>query len=118
MGWLDTLQRRGEQARGEPEPVRQIVSAPRPQPEIKSVFVETRRPYGPGDTGAGVAVFYSVQDGVLTIRDEGGKPKKTYFLKDGEDPRHAAHRIGRSSLIDADPIGFNRPLNLPPLSIA
>jgi hypothetical protein len=82
------------------------------KPEIKMVWIQTRAPSN-GDPGGCEAGYYCVADGVLTMRDEDGKPTgQTHRLEPGEDPRRIASRLrlrawrkeaGASS-------DFNRPL--------
>lgn len=120
MSWLDGILER----RPAPKPVRAVpvvrpaAAPPRPNPEIKSVFVQTRG-RGGTDAGAGRWVFYSVQDGILTMHDDQGKQVGVHALADGEDPRHMAYRIGREKIFTGDdgPAGFNRSLYYPPQSV-
>jgi hypothetical protein len=54
------------------------------KPEIKMVWVQTRAPRG--DVGGCEAAWYVVEDGVLSMRDEDGKPTgQTHRLEPGED---------------------------------
>jgi hypothetical protein len=48
--------------------------------------------------GAGEAAYYSVDDGILTMRTaEGSKTGRTYRLKPGDDERRVAGRLGRQA---------------------
>jgi hypothetical protein len=61
--------------------------------KVFCVWVQTRAPSG-GDQGGCEAAYYSVADGVLTMRDEDGKPTgQTHRLEPGEDPRKVASRL-------------------------
>jgi hypothetical protein len=98
MGWLDALERRAREATGiaPVAPVRAIQTPTRAKPEVKSVWVQTAAPIGPGDPGAAEPAFYFVSDGVLTLCDEDGKPERqTHELKPDEDPRRIAGRLKR-----------------------
>ena len=94
MSWLDTLRDRGLQAKRVAEP--EVIPRPKaPKPEIRTVYVQTRRPSG-DDPGAVIVGRYSVQDDVVTMCDDDGKPTgKHHHLSAGEDPRQAAWRLTR-----------------------
>jgi hypothetical protein len=63
------------------------VSPRQPKAEIKSLWVQTS-PQGRSDLGRCEAAFYSVADGVLTMRDENGTPTgKNCRLAPGDDER-------------------------------
>jgi hypothetical protein len=121
MGWLDALERRAREATGiapvAPAPARQPAK-PQPDPDIKSVWVQTSAPIGAGDPGAAEPAFYFVSDGVLTLCDEHGKPERqTHQLKPDEDPRRIAGRLKKAALAMTQS-DFNRRLNYQRLSIA
>jgi hypothetical protein len=110
MSWLDTLRERAMQARRLADPASMPAEPRQPKHEIKPVVVQTRFPRFPGDPGGCEIGYYSVSDGVLTMRDE--PFGKGHQLAPNDDP----HRIaGRLTLVawnkangDSD---FTRPLN-------
>jgi hypothetical protein len=117
MGWLDELQR----SLGEPPPL--LASRPpsrprQPKPEIKSVWIQTRQPDNPDDVGAVRAAYYSVTDGVLTMRDEDGnatgEPRE---LLPGDDPRSVAGRLARAAWSNSSS-DFNQRLIYPKTGMA
>jgi len=74
MGWLDALERRARDAVGSVPaaraPARQPAK-PQPKPDIKAVPVQTAAPFG-GSPGAITVGYYSVEEGVVVMRDEAG----------------------------------------------
>ena len=69
------------------------VSPRQPKAEIKSLWVQTS-PQGRSDLGRCEAAFYSVADGVLTMRDENGTPMgKNCRLGLDDDERVIASRL-------------------------
>jgi hypothetical protein len=118
MGWLDALERRARDAVGSvpvaPVPARQPAKPP-PKADIKAVSVQTAAPLG-SSPGAITVGYYSVQDDVVVMHDESGKPTGKR-MPAGEDPRQVAYLITQESW-KADKPDFNRPLNYQPLGIA
>jgi hypothetical protein len=111
MGWLDALERRAREATGIATVVSVSPTPTRAKPEVKSVWVQTAAPIGPGDPGAAEPAFYFVSDGVLTLCDEHGKPERqTHQLKPDEDPRRIAGRLKKAALALTHS-DFNRRLN-------
>jgi hypothetical protein len=87
---------------------------------IKSVIIQLRRPSGhPDDHGLVAIGHYTVEDGVLTMLDDDGKPlrergkiiKRT--LAEGDDPEQVARRITRDIAVRPDPDGFRAPIHYP-----
>jgi hypothetical protein len=123
MTWLDALLDRGREAKTAhaphvtlPKPV--VARAPRPKPEIKTVWMQTRAPRDEGDPGAAEPGFYSVADGVVTMHDENGKPTgQRQELGPNDDPHLIAGRLKRAAWLNTNS-DFNRRLRYPPLSIA
>src|SRR5205085_9769079 len=115
MGWLDAWERRAREAvRSEPAPA--LMPAPiapeRPKPKRECVWVMTRSPRGPGDAGEALCGFYSVADGVVTMRDENGKAlgKSQAALGPNDDARQIAGRLVRAAwLSQSGESNFNRP---------
>jgi hypothetical protein len=83
-----------------------------PAAEIKSMWIQTRAP-GTEDFGEVAACFYSVSDGVLTMRDENGKPTgKEHRLGPGDDAKQIAGRLALQAIQSArGQTDFNRPLD-------
>ncbi len=84
--------------------------------EIKFVYSQTAQPRN-GDAGSCVVGYYFVEDGVLRICDESGRPTgKVHRLQDGDDPRVIASRLTlaawRATAGNSD---FNRTLEHPPM---
>jgi hypothetical protein len=106
MGWL-------ENAFGiEPEPV--AAPATRQAPEIKSMYVAVRHQSdAPGDLGETVVAHYIVDDGVLTMCSEDGKPLdgQSHTLAPGENPRAVASRLRRQAWLRESGSDFNRPIH-------
>jgi hypothetical protein len=99
-------------------PVRKPPAPTRAKPEVKSVWVQTAGPIGPGDPGAAEPAFYFVSDGVLNLCDDDGKPTRhTHQLKPSDDPCRIAGRLKRAALALTHS-DFNRRLNYQPLGIA
>lgn len=87
-----------------------IRDARKPKPEIKSLWFQTSSPRD-GDLGRVEAAYYSVADGVLTMRGENGKPTgKTYRLEPGDDERATAGRLAKQAWASGKS-DFNRPLH-------
>jgi len=123
MGWLDSLERRAREAIGghdTPAPAPKVQRAPRPKPEIKSVWVQTRAPRDEIDPGGAEPGFYSVADGVLTMHDENGKPTgQTQQLGPNDDPHRIAGRLKLAAWTKATgESNFNRRIHYRPLGIA
>jgi hypothetical protein len=123
MSWLDAILTRTKEASSPAPAVPVVVSEvaiPTSKPEIKLVWFQTGYPFGPGDTGSAEAAYYSVADGLLTMRDEAGKPTGTTYRLGKEDPRNVARRLGRDAWNKAHGAmsDFNRPNHYQPLGIA
>ena len=117
MNWLEAIERRAREAVGIPDA--KLERSPRPvhvdipEPEIKTVWVQTRAPTGEGDPGGAEVGFYSVLDGVLTMHQEDGSPTgQKQRLGEGDDPHQVAGRLKKAwtKAIESD---FNRRLNYP-----
>lgn len=122
MGWLDQLRQAagGVAKQDDALPVVVVPQAPRPKPQVNYVFAQVRpqRPNDPGEVEIG---YFTVQDGVLTMTDEHGRPiegkgDKGYSrtLSVGDNERVIAHRLALK--IRADRSGsnyFNRKLIYP-----
>ena len=121
MGWLDALERRGREAIGaEPKPKPAAVShTPRLIPKLEYVWIQTAPPRD-GDAGAAAMGCYTVEDGVLTMRDESGKSLGTHHtLVEGDNPKMIAGRLRRAAWLSASgESNFNRPLNYPRVGVA
>jgi hypothetical protein len=71
----------------------------------------------PDDPGAAEPVFYFVEDGILSMCDENGKPTgKGTALGPDNDPRRVAGRLKLAALNERP--DFNRRLNYQPLGVA
>ena len=82
-------------------------------PDLKSVLFQTRAPSSETDPGSCEVAYYTVDAGVLTIRNaDGSKTGKTYRLQPGDDERRVAGRLGRQAW-ERTPgrSDFNRPLH-------
>jgi len=115
MSWLDNLLDRGNEAKRLADPVAaRAVEWPaivkrQPKSEIKTVCPQTRAPRN-GDAGECAIGYYSVSDGVLTMRDKDGKPiGKGYRLGPGDNERVIACRLTIEAWRKITP-DFNRPL--------
>jgi hypothetical protein len=113
MNWLDNLLDRGMEAKRAADPVAgpPAIAKPRePEPEIKTVCPQTRAPQRAGDPGECTIGYYSVSDGVVTMRDESGKATgKEYRLAPGDNERIIASRLTVEAWRKITP-DFNRPL--------
>jgi hypothetical protein len=79
--------------------------------------VQTAAPFG-GRPGAITVGYYSVQDDVVVMRDEDGKPTgKRQQLAPREDPRQVAYRLTREAW-KARASDFWRALNYPRSGLA
>jgi hypothetical protein len=76
----------------------------------QKVATHTKRPLEGGQLEAG---YYSVADGVATMRDENGKPTgKEWRLGPGDDARQIASRLARQAWEKrVGTSDFNRPLD-------
>jgi hypothetical protein len=64
----------------------------------------------------GRAVFYVVEEGVVTLCEENGKPTgKTMRLGEGDEPRRIAAMLKRSTMEQSD---FNRAIHYGPSGIS
>ena len=114
MSWLDALERRAREAMGIAvhAPKVQAPTRPRVKADIMTVPVQTAAPFG-SSPGAITVGYYSVQDEVVVMHDQDGKPTgKREQLAAGQDPRQVAWRLTRESWQAKTP-DFNRPLNYP-----
>lgn len=122
MSWLDTLRDRGLQAKREAEPAPSTPTVRRKAPiELRSVIVQTSYAHPDrGDPGAVEVGYYSVADGVLTMRDERGKALgKGQTLGPNDDPHVIAGRFVRAKWRASMGEGnFNRRLSHRPLRLA
>src|SRR5690348_17151276 len=115
MGWLDAWERRAREAIGKPEAVAPLLPAPRmprPKPKLEHVWITTRPGREDGDPGEARCGYFSVEDDVVTMRDENGKALgKSKELRPNDDPRVIAGRMTREAwLKDAGESDFNRTL--------
>ena len=87
--------------------------------EIKSVWITTVLPRG-DDPGAGEYGLYTVENGILQMVTEAGKPAgKKYKLQPGDDPVNVAARLAKEAWMKrALESNFDRPLRYRPLGIA
>jgi hypothetical protein len=86
-------------------------AARRSRAKVQEVYVQVRRPDG-NQPGQVAPIYFTVEDGLLTITDENGAATKgePYTLKPGEDAVSMARAIGGAQLREAF-TGFNRPLS-------
>lgn len=121
MGWLDNLYQRGAQAKQQSEPEARPVAPriPRPRPKLERVWIQTAAPRDSGDPGAAEIGYYTVQDGILTMRDENGKATGlSQELRPGDDPKRVAGRLARAAWAqEASKSDFNRPLHYQPFGM-
>lgn len=93
-------------------------AAPRPKPKLEHVWIPTAQPRN-GDDGAAELGFYTVENGVLTMRDEKGKSLGVTQALGNEDPRVIAARLRRAMwLKTVGESNFNRPLDYPRWGLA
>ena len=120
MSWLDTLRERGMQARRLADPASMPAEPRQPKHEIKPVVVQTRTPQFSGDLGGCEIGYYSVSDGVLTMRDEKGTPfGKRHQLAPNDDPHRIAGRLALAAWNKANGgSDFKRPLHYPRKGLA
>jgi hypothetical protein len=112
VDWLDVLLERGTEAKRQAEPIER---APR---VVLTVWVQTAPRNG--DLGRCEPGWYFVEDGVVTMCSEDGKPTgKTHTLAKGEDPKVIAGRLRRWAwLKEAGQSDFNRPLDYARFGVA
>jgi len=119
MGWLDEWLSGPKEAPSIEVPAarngvaREAMPTAKPEPvEIREVWFQIR-PCHNGDLGAVEAAFYSVSNGVLTMRDEKGAPTgKQCRLGPKDDPARVAATMGRQAWAAKVPTSdFNRPLD-------
>ena len=134
MGWLDNLYQRGVQAkrvtpvtdvthvqpdRGETasRPIAPAIQRPRPKLEVVWIQTARARDEDPGCVEPG---FYTVEDGVVIMRDENGKATGAkQVLAEGDNPRAIAGRLRRVAWQKAmGERNFNRPLSYPTVGVA
>jgi hypothetical protein len=120
MNWLDALRERGMQAKRLADPVSMPAEPRQPKHEIKPVVVQTRSPQFSGDLGGCEIGYYSVSDGVLTMRDEKGAPLgKDHQLAPNDDPHRIAGRLTLAVWNNANRASdFTRPLYYPRRALA
>jgi hypothetical protein len=85
-------------------------------PEIKECWITTRQA-SPTDPGAGEIDFYFIENGVLKMCSESGKPNGvTHKLEQGDDPNQIARRLTRDAWRKkTKELGsFNRQIVYPP----
>jgi hypothetical protein len=87
--------------------------------EIKSVWITTVLPVG-NDPGAGEYGLYTVENGILQMVTEAGKPAgRKYKLQPGEDPQAIAGRLTKEAWMKrARESTFNAPLRYPKIGLA
>jgi hypothetical protein len=130
-GWLDRLAKAAEQRaeptaeprlqRASPEAPARSAPKPKQKPVVQLTWFQTRPASEGGDPGAVEPVFYSVVDGVLRIHkdEDGERTAHMHELREGEDPKQVASRIGKQRWLKSDPPDdFNRKLNYRGPSIA
>ncbi len=114
--WLDDLLDRGQEAKQLQHTL--VASLPR---EVRSVWVQTRSPTGPGDCGAAEEGFYFVENGEVVMCDgPDGKPNGVSERVGAQgNPRAIASRLRRRAWEkESGASDFGRPLNYSPLGIA
>jgi len=85
-------------------------------PEIKEVWITTRAA-SETDPGAGEIGFYFIENGVLRMCSESGKPNGvTHKLLQGDDPNRVARRLTRDAWRQRTKADsrFNRQIVYPP----
>ena len=87
--------------------------------EIKSVWITTALPRG-DDPGAGECGLYTVENGILQMVTEAGKPAgKKYKLQPGDDLVKVAARLTKEAWMKrARESNFNAPLRYPKIGLA
>jgi hypothetical protein len=137
LSWLDEFRRRGEEAArrrlGEPAPPTRRIVTPvtavthvqpdrgeaTPRGKLETIWIQTRAPteYDPGAVELG---YYSVESGVVVMRDESGKATGLrHVLKAGEDPATIARVLKRTAWEKADgDANFNRRIEYPVYGVA
>jgi hypothetical protein len=88
--------------------------------EIKSVWITTVLPSDRDPVGAVEVGYYKVENGILQMVTEAGKPAgKKYKLQPGDDPKTIAARLTKEAWMKrARESNFDRPLRYGPLGIA
>ena len=112
--WLDKLEKHGKQARKRKSDVTPAAPAPVVQEIIVSVRPANERT---GDPGEAAISWYFVQDGMLTMCDENGKPlgdKETAAVT-AENARAVAVQMTRRRWSESRASDFDGPLNYGPL---
>ncbi|WP_409188784.1 hypothetical protein [Bradyrhizobium sp. RDM4] len=122
MSWLDTLKGRAQEAKAKPAEARPAPKPRQPRPEIRCVWIQTRAPdYERGEEGNVEPGYYTVSDGVLTMRDAAGKSTGAkHVLGPDDNERVIASRLTREAWQKAGGGGsdFNRRLDYGPIGIA
>jgi hypothetical protein len=87
--------------------------------DLKSVPFQTRAPNSEADPGACEIAYYTVDDGVLVMRDaEGNKTGAKHRLQPGDNERQIACRLGKRAWRTTRGTDFNRPLEYRPFGVA
>lgn len=113
MSWLDALQRRGEEARGEAQRPNVVRPARKPRPVVQSAWMQIRPQSSDSDPGEVAPVYFTVDEGVLMLTDEKGKPlpdAKPLAVRSEDNPKTVATRAARDLRSQNDPNNFSRPL--------
>jgi hypothetical protein len=113
-GWLDKLEKHGKQARKRKSDVAPAALVPVVQEIIVSVRPANERT---GDPGEAAISWYFVQDGMLTMCDENGKPlgdKETAAVT-AENARAVAVQMTRRRWSESRASDFDGPLTYGPL---
>ena len=123
--WLDALRDRGLQAKQATAQDYAVAEITRPKPvkakpEPQFVWIQIRAPRNAADLGEIAPAFYTVDDGLLVMTDETGKPTGAeYRLLPDDDPRRIAARLAQEDRRKTVGEGnFNRSLAYGPAGVA
>jgi hypothetical protein len=97
-----------------PEPAASGPLIPHSQPTPTYVYATTSKG-GDGDPGAIAEAYYTIEDGVVVLRDRDDKHLTSRALLKGGDPAAVARALLREV---EKPESFNRPIRYPKLGLA
>lgn len=104
MSWAAKIKQHGA---AKAKPQRKV------RPIVQETWAQTRQPTDENDPGEVMPVYFTVDDGVLTVTDAKGHPLekiKPYTLREGDNPASFARVLGRPT---QEGNAFNRPLYYP-----
>jgi hypothetical protein len=114
MNWIDKLEKHGKAVSVEHK-------RRKPKPKVESVIVTVRPPNErTGDPGEAAIGSYTVQDGVLSLTDENGKPvgEKLTALVTEANAHAVAAQLTTKRWAESRNDDFNRPVVYGPLGLS